>query len=105
MPIRTKVNIVLDDLLNNIISYAYPDEGEHEIEVRMDLSGERLTVIVADDGIPFNPLSVEKSDTDSSLEDREVGGLGIQLVRGFVDDATYQRRIGKNVNTLTQHLD
>ena len=99
-----KFNVVFDDLLNNVISYAYRDEDEHEVKVEMDLAGERLTVTIADDGVPFNPLTVETPDTDLSLEDREIGGLGIHLVQSLVDDVTYQRRIGKNVMTLTQHL-
>jgi len=84
---------------------AYRDNREHNIEVRMAaLVGKRLTVTITDDGVPFNPLSVEAPDTDLSLEDREVGGLGIHLVRNLVDDVSYHRRIGKNVLTLMSHL-
>jgi sigma-B regulation protein RsbU (phosphoserine phosphatase) len=90
--------------LNNVISYAYGDDSEHDIEVRMELAGERLTVIIADDGIPFNPLNVEPPETGSSLEDRDAGGLGIHLVRKLVDELSYQRRIDKNVMTMVKHL-
>jgi sigma-B regulation protein RsbU (phosphoserine phosphatase) len=104
MSIATKFNIVFDELLSNIISYAYRDEGEHEIEVQMEHLGDRLTVTIADDGVPFNPLGVAPPNTETSLEDRELGGLGIHLVRSLVDELSYQRRIDKNVVTLVKQF-
>ncbi len=103
--IAMKFNIIFDELLNNIVTYAYSDDDEHDIEVRMGLAGKRLTVIIIDDGVPFNPLGAEAPDTDVSLEEREIGGLGIHLVRNLIDDVTYNRRIGKNVMTLMKHLE
>jgi len=103
-PIAMKFNLMFDDLLNNVISYAYQDDDVHDIEVRMELAGERLIVTITDGGVPFNPLSVVTPRTDLALEDREAGGLGIHLVRNLVDDVSYQRRIDKNVLTLMSHL-
>ncbi len=103
--IAMKFNVIFEELLNNIVTYAYSDGDEHDIEVRMGLAGNRLTVIITDDGVPFNPLSAEAPDTDLSLEDREIGGLGIHLVRNLIDDVTYQRRIDKNVMTLVKHIE
>ncbi|MEE8350848.1 MAG: SpoIIE family protein phosphatase, partial [Rhodospirillales bacterium] len=100
-----KFKLIFDDLLNNVISYAYSDDSEHDIEVRMELAGERLTVTVTDDGAPFNPLNMEAPDTGLSLEDRDAGGLGIHLVRNLVDDVSYQRRIDKNILTMVKHLE
>ncbi len=104
-PISTKFNLIFDELLNNVISYAYGDDDEHDIEVRMGLVGERLTVTITDDGVPFNPLNVETPDTGLPLEDRDASGLGIHLVRNLIDDVSYQRRIDKNVMTLISHLE
>jgi len=95
--IRRRMGLAFDDLLNNVISYAFRDEDEHEIDIRVELARNRLTVTISDDGIPFNPLGIKAPDTSLSLEDREVGGLGIHLVRNMVDDISYQRRIDKNV--------
>jgi sigma-B regulation protein RsbU (phosphoserine phosphatase) len=103
-PIAMKFGIIFDEVLNNVISYAYHDDADHDIEVRMELAGERLIVTITDDGVPFNPLSVATPRTDLALEDREVGGMGIHLVRNLVDDVSYQRRIDRNVLTLTSHL-
>jgi serine phosphatase RsbU (regulator of sigma subunit)/anti-sigma regulatory factor (Ser/Thr protein kinase) len=103
-PIRRKMNIVFDEMLNNIISYAYHDEDEHEIEIRVELSENRLTVSIVDDGIPFNPIGVETPDTELSLEERKIGGLGIHLVRRVMDKVSYQRRIDKNIATIVKQL-
>ncbi len=103
-PIAMKFNLIFDDLLNNVISYAYHNDGDHDIEVRMELAGERLIVTIADDGAPFNPLSLATPRTDQALEDREIGGMGIHLVRNLVDDVSYPRRIDKNVLTLMSQL-
>ena len=100
----SKLKIIFDELLNNIISYAYTDDAEHEIEVCLEVVGHRLVVTIADDGLPFNPLTVEPADTISPLADRQVGGLGIHLVRNLVDEATYQRRVDRNVLTLVTQL-
>ncbi len=103
-PIAMKFGLIFDETLNNVISYAYRDDGDHDIEVRMELVGERLIVTITDDGVPFNPLSVATPRTDLALEDREAGGMGIHLVRNLVDDVSYHRRIDKNVLTLMSHL-
>ncbi len=96
--------LAFDDLLNNVISYAFRDEDEHEIDIRAELAGNRLTVTISDDGIPFNPLGIKAPDTSLSLEDREIGGLGIHLVRNMVDEISYQRRIDKNVLSIVMRL-
>ena len=103
-PIVMKFNLMFDDVLNNVISYAHHDDSEHDIEIRMELAGDRLIVTITDDGVPFNPLSVAAPRTDLALDDREVGGMGIHLVRNLVDNVTYQRRIDRNVLILMSHL-
>ncbi len=103
-PVRRKMNVVFDELLNNIITYAYRDEDEHNIEIKVELSGDRLTVSITDDGIPFNPFGIEKPDIGLSLEERKSGGLGVHLVRKVMDKVYYQRRIDKNVITLVKDM-
>jgi sigma-B regulation protein RsbU (phosphoserine phosphatase) len=103
-PIRRELNIVFDDLLNNVVSYAYQDEKEHEIEVRVEATGERIVVSIADDGIPFNPFDADTPDTGLALEERSLGGLGIHLVLNVMDKVAYQRRTDKNVLTMVKKL-
>jgi PAS domain S-box-containing protein len=99
---RQKVSIVLDELLNNVISYAYPDEEEHIIEVQFVLTGNRLVTTIRDDGSPFNPFGLEPPEINLAMEERQVGGLGIHLVRSMMDEYMYHRQIGKNVVTLAK---
>jgi sigma-B regulation protein RsbU (phosphoserine phosphatase) len=103
--VRLKINVVFDELLTNIISYAYQDNMEHDIGIKVELSADRLKVSMVDDGIPFNPLGVETPDTELPLEERKIGGLGIHLVRNLVDKVSYRRRIDKNVITVVEYLE
>ncbi len=99
---RLKMHVVIDELLTNIISYAYPDDQNHEIGIKIELSANELKVSMVDDGIPFNPLGLETPDTELSLEERKIGGLGIHIVRNMMDRVSYRRRIDKNVITAVE---
>ncbi len=101
---RRAMDLVFDDLLNNIVSYAYHDDDEHTIDVRVELSADRLAVTITDDGIPFDPFASAAPDTALSLEERPIGGLGIYLVRNLMDEVSYSRRTDKNVVILVKHL-
>ena len=103
--VRLKMNVVFDELLTNIISYAYQDNKEHDIGIKVELSADRLKVSMVDEGIPFNPLGVETPDMDLPLEERKIGGLGIHLVRNMMDKVSYRRRIDKNVITVVEYLE
>jgi sigma-B regulation protein RsbU (phosphoserine phosphatase) len=103
--VRRKVNVVFDELLNNIISYAYRDNRSHLIEITAELIRDFLSVTIADDGIPFNPLDVDRPDTEISIGDRRVGGLGIHVARNVMDRISYQRHTDKNVLKLVKYLE
>jgi len=91
------VKVALDEILTNIISYAYDDTREHIIVIRLSLDQEKLTVEVEDDGRPFNPLNVPEPDTKELLEERPIGGLGIYLVRKLIDELEYRRQNDRNI--------
>jgi serine/threonine-protein kinase RsbW len=91
------VKVVLDEILTNIISYAYADAGEHSIVTRFSLEQGQLTVQVEDDGRPFNPLNAPEPDTKQLLEERPIGGLGIYLVRKLIDELEYRRQNERNI--------
>jgi phosphoserine phosphatase RsbU/P len=97
-----ELRVVCDDIVSNVINHGFPQGGEHDIEVRLELTGRRLVVTVSDDGVAFNPLAVAPPDTTLPLEQRELGGLGIHLVRNLTDEATYSRHRGRNVITLVK---
>ncbi len=100
--IAATFHIIFDDLLNNVISYGFNDEQRHFIDISMELTANSLIVSITDDGVPFNPLAETAPDTTLSIEDRQIGGLGIHIVVNMVDDISYQRTADKNVLTLTK---
>ena len=95
---------MFDELLNNIISYGFDDDGEHAIDIRIVIEETRVRVTIADDGIPFDPFSLAEPDTGLSVEERDVGGLGIHLVRNLMDEVSYERVGDRNVVTCIAHL-
>lgn len=104
-PLIPTLNMALDDLLNNVVQYAFPDDPtEHHIEVEGDVRNECVVLTITDDGIPFNPLTVAPPDLSLLLHEREIGGLGIHLVRSMFDEVTYHRNVGHNVLTVKKQL-
>ena len=100
--LRRQCNLVIDELLNNIISYAYEDGAAHFIDIKGYLHLDRLTLKISDDGLPFNPFISDPPDLSDSLEDRPICGLGIHLVKNLMDEANYQRRVGRNIVILVK---
>jgi serine/threonine-protein kinase RsbW len=100
-----EVNLALDELFTNIISYGFADQSEHTIQVRMCADNNLLTVVVEDDGIPFNPVERQTPDLACDLEECKVGGLGIHLVKNLVDEVSYRRSGDRNVLTLKKVID
>ena len=98
--VSRKVKIVLDDVLQNIVSHGYPDAIARDIKILLALTDRRLTLMVSDNGVAFDPLEQASPRTDQSVEQREIGGLGIHIVRNLADDVAYHREDGRNVLTL-----
>lgn len=98
--IAFEVNLAADELLTNVISYGYDDDGEHRIDLVLRLEGSTLVVEIADDGREFNPLHAPEPDIGAPLHERAIGGLGIHLVRKTMDSMAYKRQAGRNIVTL-----
>lgn len=96
------ISISFDELLNNTISYGYTDEELHEIKVKVEIKTNNLIISISDDGIPFNPFDNSPPNTDLSLEKREVGGLGIHIVKTIMDELDYKRSNDLNIITITK---
>lgn len=95
------LNLVLDELLTNTISYGYPAGGDHEIAVALDLREGEVFVRLADDGLPFDPFTeAPEPDLESDVDDRPIGGLGVHFVNTFMDDRSYRRDGDRNVIEL-----
>jgi anti-sigma regulatory factor (Ser/Thr protein kinase) len=85
------VDLAIQEILTNIIKYAYPEGGHHEIKVSLAIEGAQVVVEFEDDGIAFDPSSFDEQAPDGDLSERRVGRLGLPLVREFVDDLSYRR--------------
>jgi serine/threonine-protein kinase RsbW len=96
------LNVSLDEILNNIISYAYEDAGRHDIVVRLELRAGSVEAIVEDDGRAFDPLAVAPPDLES--KPRAIGGVGLHFVRKLTDEQGYARRDGINRFRLMKRL-
>jgi sigma-B regulation protein RsbU (phosphoserine phosphatase) len=94
------LNLALEEIITNIISYGYTDDREHEIRVRLSVQPGEIKAEVEDDGQPFNPVEAPEPDTTKSLEERKIGGLGIHLVRKLMDQIEYKRQGDRNLLTI-----
>ena len=90
------VNVALDEVLTNILTYGYDDDEIHEIRVRLSLDQEVIEVEVEDDGRPYDPTALAPPDLSAPLRDRPVGGLGMHFVRNLMSEVTYARAGDRN---------
>ena len=103
--LRTKIELVVEELFVNIAKYAYKDNtGTVQIDCHVSQNPNVLHLTFKDSGIPFNPLAKEDPDVTLSAEDREIGGLGIFLTKKYMDTIDYQYENKMNVLTLTKNL-
>ncbi len=98
--LMNKINICIDEIYPNIVSYS----GAIWAEAAITIDEKKVTVTFKDNGIPFNPLATKEPDTTLSLEDRVPGGLGIFMTKKMMDETVYQYIDGKNVFHMTKYL-
>jgi sigma-B regulation protein RsbU (phosphoserine phosphatase) len=99
-----QLRLAVEEAVVNVINYAYPDDTEGDVTVKMMSDGETLQCQIIDSGIPFDPTTKEKADITLSAAERQVGGLGILLVRELMDSINYERENGKNILTLIKTI-
>ncbi|UNC93879.1 ATP-binding protein [Candidatus Contubernalis alkalaceticus] len=99
------INLALDEIFTNIVSYGFEDDNEHFINIHISKVGKELTIKIEDSGVPFNPLEVPDPELNLPLEERTIGGLGIHFVKNMVQKIKYERLQDKNVLVLKKILD
>jgi len=103
---RTHIELVTEEIFVNIASYAYPESEGYAVIRRSGGEGpEGLTLTFMDSGIPYNPLERENPDLTLPADDRPTGGLGVFLVKAFVDDIQYEYKDGRNILTVRKLID
>ena len=105
MKAQMQIDVALDELLANIASYAYTT-GKGEVTVRFDFDPDSRTVAITfiDSGIAYDPNAKPDPDVTLKVEERDVGGLGIFLVKKTMDDMKYVRRDGHNILTISKRI-
>jgi serine/threonine-protein kinase RsbW/sigma-B regulation protein RsbU (phosphoserine phosphatase) len=96
------LSLSLDELVTNTISYGYDDKETHSITVTLSDDEHTVKVRLEDDARAFNPMAVDEVDISTTLEEKPIGGLGIHLVKKFMDTIQYERVNEKNILTITK---
>ncbi|MBQ7593134.1 MAG: SpoIIE family protein phosphatase [Synergistaceae bacterium] len=103
--IQMQIDVAVEELFVNIAHYAYnPETGP--ATVRVELQEEPLAVLITfiDNGVPYDPLAKEDPDITLPAEERQIGGLGIYMVKKSMDDIVYEYKDGKNILTIKKEL-
>ena len=98
------LNLALEEAVTNVIFYAYPKEEQKDIFISANMSDNILIFVLTDSGKEFDPTKVPDADITLSAEEREIGCLGIFLIRQIMDTVEYQRIDGKNVLSMSKQL-
>ncbi len=106
VPSRTlyAVNLALDELVTNVILYGFDVPEGRQVTVKIATAAGELVASVMDDGRAFNPLEVKAPDLNAPLERRDLGGLGVHLVRSLMDAVSYSRDDERNVLTVRKRI-
>ncbi len=102
MKIQNQIGIVVDEIFSNIANYAYnPEVGGAVVRIAV---GDEITIEFEDTGVAYDPLGAETPDITLSDEEREIGGLGLFMVKKMMDSVEYKRRGNKNILTIKKKL-
>jgi anti-sigma regulatory factor (Ser/Thr protein kinase) len=99
------LSIALDEVVTNIVSYAYVDEESHDITIHCEIRDGNLETTIEDDGVAYDPLRAPPPDLDAPIATRRVGGLGVYFVKKLMKSVSYERVEGRNRLTLKQDLE
>jgi anti-sigma regulatory factor (Ser/Thr protein kinase) len=97
---RQAADLALEEHLTNVLNYGFTPGEERWISVRLGVKNNALRVTVTDTGAPYDPLSAPSVDTSVPLENKPIGGLGIYLMKQFMDELFHEREGEKNVLTM-----
>ena len=106
-PIRTQMqlDIALDELMSNVARYAYaPQTGDITVSVEIADEPRRAVLTLTDRGVPYDPLQKEDPDVTLSAEERQIGGLGIFIVKNAMDEMRYCYKDNQNIVTIIKNL-
>ena len=104
MELQMNLNLVMEEMVSNVIFYAYPEGKHEEIELVAESDGKELTFVLSDKGKEFDPTLKEDADPNVNPMERDIGGMGIYIVKNIMNQVTYQRLEGKNLLTMKKSI-
>ena len=100
-----QMNLALEEAVVNVMDYAYPAGLEGDVTIETEANAERIKFVIIDSGQPFDPTTKEEVDITLPAEERAIGGLGIHLIRRYMDSINYERIEGRNILTLRKKIE
>lgn len=104
MHVAMKLQVAMEEMVTNVIFYAYPQGTSAEIVLTAESDGSELTFVLSDSGKPFDPTAKDAPDLDVDPMDREQGGMGILIVKNIMNEVSYQRFGNTNQLTMKKKL-
>ena len=98
------LNLVVEEMVSNVIFYAYPKDALADIELLAESDGKELTFVLSDQGKEFDPTQKKDADPNINPADRPIGGMGIYIVKNIMNHVSYQRLEGKNLLTMKKSI-
>lgn len=106
MKAQMQIDIAIDELFSNIAQYAYnPKTGKATVRVEVTENPMAVIITFIDNGVPYNPLAKTDPDVTLSADKREIGGLGIFMVKKSMDDISYEYKNGQNILKIKKNID
>ena len=101
--VQAQIDIAIDELFGNIAHYAYnPEVGT--ATVRVEVAEDAVVITFIDGGVPYDPVAKADPDTTLGAEERDIGGLGIYMVKKSMDDISYEYRNGQNILRIKKKI-
>ena len=104
MHVAMKLQVAIEEMVTNIIFYAYPEGTRADISLTAESEDKELTFVLSDTGKPFDPTAKEDADIETNPMDREQGGMGILIVKNIMNEVSYQRLGDTNQLTMKKKL-
>lgn len=99
-----EMQLAIEESVINVIRYAFPAGGRHDIETHLEIGESELRLEVIDDGVAFDPTSIPPADITAPIDERPIGGLGMHLIRATMDQVGYHRLDGHNHLAMTKTI-
>ena len=104
MHLAMKLQVAMEEMVTNVIFYAYPEGTCADITLTAESDGKEVTFMLSDSGRPFDPTAKEDADIDVNPMDREQGGMGILIVKNIMNEVTYERLGSTNQLTMKKKV-